>query len=177
MRYGPASGGGPGLWATPSSATTFFLSFLTVRRHRAAIGNPTAGLPRHRCYPCPQKSPPRTPAAPSCIPPSPPSLTATSFLTNPLTPFPSLAGSWRAVQRTVPTPQSAALASPWAQSHACGRCSHLLFEQVSYVPLACCCTHVCTRESARRDGDACERAEVHSYVCAWSSLVQCSCVF
>ena len=33
------------------------------------------------------------------------------------------------------------------------------------IACACmCCTHVCTRESARRDGDACERAEVHSYV-------------
>ena len=92
-------------------------------------------------------------------------------------PLPSLAGSWRAVQCTATAPRSAALATPWTQSHACGRCSHLLFEQASYVPLACCCTHVCTRESARRDGDACERAEVHSYIVARSSLVQCSCVF
>ena len=98
-----------GLWATPSSATTFFLSFLTVQRHRAAIGNPRAGLPRQRCSPCPQKAPPRSPAAPSCITPSPPSLTATSFLTTPLTPFPlsqALGGQFSARRRPRDPPPS-----------------------------------------------------------------------
>ena len=42
MRYGPASGGGPGLWATPSSATTFFLSFPIVRRRRGNARPPRA---------------------------------------------------------------------------------------------------------------------------------------
>ena len=141
---------------------SFALLLGRCHRPRSAAPGPacrgTGAIParksRHRA---PQQHPL---AYPPHLPPS--QQHPSSLLLSP--PFPPSQASRQAVQRTVPTPQSAALASPWAQSHACGRCSHLLFEQASYVPLACCCTHVCTRESARRDGDACERAEVHSYV-------------
>ena len=125
-------------------------------------------LPRQRCSPCPQKAPPRSPAAPSCITPSPPSLTATSFLTTPLTPFPlsqALGGQFSARRRPRdpppsrrpgrnPTPVGGAVTCFSSRLHMCRL--HVA-------------AHMSAHVRARGASDACERAEVHSYIVARSS--------
>ena len=127
----------------------------------AAIGNPRAGLPRHRCSPCPQKAPPRSTDASSRMSPPPTCRNGRTFLTLPLLPVASLAGSQRTVLHGTAAFRPTAHAVPCIPPHLRERFGRLLFKRVQH---ARACIRVRARTHVRARGATPLRCATHRSV-------------